>query len=218
MRPYHGPQSVDTRHLLRVVGPGRPSQLNEQRADDRFRGEPIVRCSIEAIARPPTSTSRGSTCASSGPCSRPPARGTTAECVGIGVAERRPGGRLLCSHCDRAVRSAPRARAIAGRPVIPTPERRRCIGPFPAARAAMAALLHSCLQHPDARLAPVAPSLAAGPVGSPVPLSARSGAPADRRRGSAARGKRDGGRARSRLSRFTRVFLQRKRIGAISRV
>ena len=52
---------------------------------------------------------------------------------GIGVAERRPGGRLLCSHCDRAVRSAPRAKAIAGRPVIPTPERRRCICPEGAA-------------------------------------------------------------------------------------
>jgi hypothetical protein len=54
---------------------------------------------------------------------------------GIGVAERRPGGRLLCRHCDRAVRSAPRARPIAGRPVIPTPARRRCIRPVPAARS-----------------------------------------------------------------------------------
>jgi len=34
----------------------------------------------------------------------------------------------------------------------------------------MAALLHSCLQHPDARLAPVAPSLDRGTVGSPCPF------------------------------------------------
>ena len=44
--------------------------------------------------------------------------GADAPFRGIGVAERRPGGRLLCRHCDRAVRSAPRAKAIAGRPVI----------------------------------------------------------------------------------------------------
>ena len=50
-------------------------------AGARFRGEPVVRCPTEAIAGRPTSTSRGSTCASSGPCSRRPARGTTAECV-----------------------------------------------------------------------------------------------------------------------------------------
>jgi len=37
--PDHGAQSVDTRHLrLRLVGPGRPSYLDEQRADDRVRG------------------------------------------------------------------------------------------------------------------------------------------------------------------------------------
>ena len=51
------------------------------RRDYRNRGEPVVRSPTEAIARRPTATSRGSTCASSGPCSRPPARGTTAECV-----------------------------------------------------------------------------------------------------------------------------------------
>ena len=50
-------------------------------ADERVRGEPVVRCPTEAIARRPTSTSRGSTRASSGPCSRPAARDTTAECV-----------------------------------------------------------------------------------------------------------------------------------------
>jgi len=47
----------------------------------RKRGEPVVRCSREAIVRRPTSTSRGSTRASSGPCSRPAARGTAAESV-----------------------------------------------------------------------------------------------------------------------------------------
>ena len=47
----------------------------------RERGEPVVRSPTKAMARRPTATSRGSTCASSGPCSRPPARGTTAECV-----------------------------------------------------------------------------------------------------------------------------------------
>lgn len=36
------------------------------------RGEPVARCPTEAIARRPTSTSRGSTCASSGPYSRTP--------------------------------------------------------------------------------------------------------------------------------------------------
>ena len=91
MRPYHGPQSVDTRHLLRVVGPGRPSQLNEQRADDRLRGERVVRCSTGAVARRPTSASRGSTCASSGLCSRQPARGLTTECVAL--QQRGPTGR-----------------------------------------------------------------------------------------------------------------------------
>jgi hypothetical protein len=49
----------------------------------RFRGEPVVRCPIEAIVRRPTSISRGSTCASSGLCSRPPAHGPTAECVAL---------------------------------------------------------------------------------------------------------------------------------------
>ena len=50
-------------------------------AGDCLRGEPVVRCPTEAIARRPTTSSRGSTCASSGPCSRPPALGPTAECV-----------------------------------------------------------------------------------------------------------------------------------------
>jgi hypothetical protein len=45
------------------------------------RGEPVVRSPTEAIARRPTARSRGSTCASSGRCSRPPARGTTGERV-----------------------------------------------------------------------------------------------------------------------------------------
>ena len=49
----------------------------------RNRGEPVVRRPTEAIARRPTATSRGSTCASSGPCSRPPAHGRTAECVAL---------------------------------------------------------------------------------------------------------------------------------------
>jgi hypothetical protein len=49
-----------------------------------FRGEPVVRRPSEAIARRPTSTSPRSTRASSGPCSRPAAHGTTA----VGVANR----------------------------------------------------------------------------------------------------------------------------------
>jgi len=44
------------------------------RGRSRSCGEPVVRCPT-AIARRPTSTSRGSTCASSGPCS-PPAAAT----------------------------------------------------------------------------------------------------------------------------------------------
>jgi hypothetical protein len=36
---------------------------------------------------------------------------------------------LLRRHCARAARGAPRTRAIAGRPVAPTPERRQCICP-----------------------------------------------------------------------------------------
>ena len=55
-----------------------------------FRGEPIARCPT-AIARRATSTLRGSTCASSGPCSRPAARDTAAECVAL--RKRRPSGR-----------------------------------------------------------------------------------------------------------------------------
>ena len=57
----------------------RSSALARRR--DPSRGEPVVRCPTEAIARRPTSTSRGSTRASSGLCSRPPARGTTTESV-----------------------------------------------------------------------------------------------------------------------------------------
>jgi hypothetical protein len=38
-----------------------------------MRGQPIVRRPTKAIARRPTATSRGSTCASSEQCSRPPA-------------------------------------------------------------------------------------------------------------------------------------------------
>jgi hypothetical protein len=47
------------------------------------RGEPIVIRPTKAIARRTTAPSRGSTCASSGRCSRPPARGTTAESVAL---------------------------------------------------------------------------------------------------------------------------------------
>jgi hypothetical protein len=53
------------------------------------RGKPAARRPAKAVARSPTSTSGGATCASSGPCSRPPAGGTTAECV----AKRSPGCR-----------------------------------------------------------------------------------------------------------------------------
>ncbi len=40
--------------------------------DDSDRCEPVVRCATEAITRRPSSASRGSVCASSGRCSRPP--------------------------------------------------------------------------------------------------------------------------------------------------
>jgi hypothetical protein len=63
------------------------------------------------------------------PRSRPDCRNR-----GIGVADRRPGGRLLCRHCDRAVRSATRAKAIAGRPVVPMLKRRRCVCPVAGVR------------------------------------------------------------------------------------
>ena len=71
------------------------------RPRDRKRGEPVVRCPTEAIARRPTSTSRGSTCASSRPCSRPAARGTTAECVAEGSSGAGAGGLLLRRHTHR---------------------------------------------------------------------------------------------------------------------
>ena len=45
------------------------------------RGAPVVRWPTESVARRPTWTPRGSTCESSGPCSRPAARDTTAGCV-----------------------------------------------------------------------------------------------------------------------------------------
>jgi hypothetical protein len=47
------------------------------------RGVRVVRCPPEATARRPTATSRRSTCASSGRCSRPPAHGGTAECEAL---------------------------------------------------------------------------------------------------------------------------------------
>jgi hypothetical protein len=62
--------------------------------DARFRGKPVGKCRREAMARRPMSTSRFSTCASSGPCSRPPARAR----------------RLSAWHCSDAQASA---RAIA---------------------------------------------------------------------------------------------------------
>jgi len=49
----------------------------------RNRGEPVVKCPAEAIARRPTSTWRGPTCGSSGRCSRPPARGPASEYVAL---------------------------------------------------------------------------------------------------------------------------------------
>ena len=77
---------------------------------DRDRGEPATRCRTGATARGPPSTSRGSTCAPSGPRSRPPACGTTAECVALRNRAwprlRRPGGtnaivRRAPEHDDR---------------------------------------------------------------------------------------------------------------------
>jgi hypothetical protein len=62
---------------------------HRRRAGESFRGEPVVRSPTEAIAGRPRSARRGSTCASSGPCSRPPVRGATAECV----ANRQPSRR-----------------------------------------------------------------------------------------------------------------------------
>ena len=70
---------------------------------------------------------------------------------GIGVAERRPGGRLPCSHCDRAVRSAPRAEAIAGKPVVPTHERGRCVCPASSSRRAATHLGRSLGADPRGR-------------------------------------------------------------------
>jgi len=60
---------------------GRRRSRGRARPDDPDRGEPVVRSPTEAIARRPTARSRGSTCSSSGRCSRPPARGTTGERV-----------------------------------------------------------------------------------------------------------------------------------------
>ena len=78
----------------------------------RNRGEPVVRSSTEAIARRPTATSRGSTCASSGPCSRPPAHGRTAECVAEGSSGAGAGGLLLRRRRSRRVWQRPIAKAL----------------------------------------------------------------------------------------------------------
>jgi len=75
---------------------GRP-----RRSRDWFRGEPVVRCSTEAIARRPTSTSHGSTCASSAPCSRPP-----------------PAARRLSAwHCDSSAAGV-RAIEMVANPIV----------------------------------------------------------------------------------------------------
>ena len=84
VRPARGESQDHARRRRLRPGshpPPVPRRATAGARGDRNRGEPAVRCPTEAIARRPTSTSRGSTCASSGPCSRPRARGTTAECV-----------------------------------------------------------------------------------------------------------------------------------------
>ena len=91
---------------------------------------------------------------------------------GIGVAERRPSGRLLCSHCDRAVRSAPRAKAIAGRPVVPMPERRRCIWVLSAIWSGLLSRSVLASSRPPCTAASVAVvSEARSTVGSSCPFS-----------------------------------------------
>jgi hypothetical protein len=77
--PTTGPSLRDGRR--RRLRERRMQPSRRPRPRDWKRGGPIVRRPTKAIVRRPTVTSRGSTCASSGPCSRPPARGTTAECV-----------------------------------------------------------------------------------------------------------------------------------------
>ena len=62
---------------------GRQQSRPRSRPDCRNRGEPVVKCPAEAIARRPTSTWRGPTCGSSGRCSRPPARGPASEYVAL---------------------------------------------------------------------------------------------------------------------------------------
>ena len=79
------------------------------RRDYRNRGEPVVRSPTEARARRPTSTSRGSTCASSGPCGRPPAHGRTAECE----ANQQPDA---LQKQQRGLRRQPRAVRLAHHP------------------------------------------------------------------------------------------------------
>jgi hypothetical protein len=72
-------------------------RCRQHRPRDRKRGEPVVRSPTDAIARRPTSTSRGSTCASCGPCSRPGARDTTAECVANQKSDAR--SKQQCDGC-----------------------------------------------------------------------------------------------------------------------
>jgi hypothetical protein len=103
-----------------------------------FVGEPVVRCPTEAIAGRPTSTRRGSTCASSGASSRPLARGATAECVAKRWLTVRAAGRLERRQLDRELRGVPPSGAVVGadahgrlpggasdRPIRRNPGRRR---------------------------------------------------------------------------------------------
>ena len=80
--------------------------------DAPFRGEPVVGSPTEAIARRPTATSRGSTCASSGRCSRPPAR---ARRVSAWRSNRGASGRPAAEAIVPAIESNDRHRGIARR-------------------------------------------------------------------------------------------------------
>jgi hypothetical protein len=112
-----------------------------------LHGEPVVRCPPEAIARRRTSTSRGSTCASSGPCCRAATRDTTAECVAnhspmpaAGVIQMSPKGssggpgrgrsKRLCGACKarRCMAPWPRRRAPRSENRVGTPAGAECTG------------------------------------------------------------------------------------------
>jgi hypothetical protein len=112
-------------------------------AGERSRGEPVVKRPSEAIARRPKSTSRGSTCASSGPCSRPAAHGTTAVCVA-----KRLCGLTRADDCF--------FRSSIVRPTAPEcgSSRHRPSSPAPATRLQESRLGRSSFQGPSAKRPP----------------------------------------------------------------